>query len=266
MPEISLTAELTTEIKKLSRSAQPTIVGVRQIARQLIVEATDATAAEGFFSKEQPKNDNESIVLTNTLNAARLSAWASNHFLKLAGDAEMAVCATLLADVALLTTTFQCPVDDARHASLSAAMVARIVDVPAGLTTRIARHHERSDGSGYPMRLTHAQLTRVDRLIALAVRFSELFNGDLTATLERLHGEARRGLFDAELSANLFSSMTGVLPSSASYQHRIASQWALTDLGRRRIRFDGAHERANRPHYDWRRSSNSRIATEIKPS
>lgn len=255
MPENSLTAELATEIKKLWHAPQPKIIGIRQIARKILVEATDAVTVDEFFSFEPASNDETSLTLANSLYAARFAAWASASFVKLTTDAETTVCATLLTDMALIAKSASSKQQvEQRHASLSAAMIGRTVDAPAAMSIRVARHHERSDGSGFPKQLTGDQLTRADRLIGLAVRFSELFHGDVTDTMQRLHAEARRGLFDSELSANLVLSMTGSPPAAISFNHQIASGWAFTDFGLRKIRIDSAHRIASRPHFSFQRS------------
>ncbi len=203
----------------------------------------------------EPLNDPVEAILQRSLLAARTTAWFAVHFVTLQSQAEDLVLAALLADAGCCRPRRKSQRDavvqanDVEHVHVGAAFAAGFDDVPASLSLHIARHHERSDGTGFPERLKASRLTLGDRAIAAAVRFAELFDGSPLAAAKRLHHEARLGAFDAELTANLLWSLGGEFPADADFGRGAARTWMLTDHGRRRLRIDQAHPASKGPHF-----------------
>jgi hypothetical protein len=251
-----LIASLAKEIERLWRSPRPSSSALRQIARGLILVTADADSAAEAFGAESDslQLDSTNAVLSQSLLAGRVVAWFSAHFVALHTQAEDLVLAALLADSGCCRPLNKkriraCRPDDVDHVHIAAAFVAGFDDVPASLPQRIARHHERSDGTGFPRGMTSANLNAGDRAIAAAVRFAELFAGSPLAAAKRLHHEARLGAFDAELTANLLWSMGGEFPADGGFKETVPRQWILTDHGRRRLRIDPPHAAVNTPHF-----------------
>ncbi|HEX6985068.1 MAG TPA: hypothetical protein VF170_06805, partial [Planctomycetaceae bacterium] len=76
-----------------------------------------------------------------------------------------------------------------------------------------------------------------------------------------LHEEARRGAFDADLTANLAWSISGTLPADAGLDRPDPRPWPLTDRGRRRLRLDAPHPALRGPHFGRRSAAVMRQAT-----
>jgi len=257
-----MSAELLTlladELAQLWRSPRPSSAGLRQIARSTLLTTLDADGFADTLSHRSESAagpaDDITRILSQSLTAARFIAWASAQFVELQPRAEELVLAALLTDAACCrpkqkALRTQLKRDDPAHVAIGAAFAAGIIDVPLCVSQRVARHHERSDGTGYPHRLTASALTVDDRMIAAAVRFSELFDGSPLAAAKRLHHEARLGAFDSQLTANLLWSLGGEFPTESAFNERPPQRWLLTDHGRRRLRIDAAHERARPPHF-----------------
>lgn len=261
---VELLAPLADELAQLWRSPRPSSAGLRQIARNLLLTTLDAAGFADTLSKRSetvggPPGEIASV-LRHSLMTARVVAWAASHFVELQPRAEELVVAALLTDAACCrpkqkALRARLKPGDPSHVAVGAAFAAGIVDVPIALSQRIARHHERSDGTGYPLRLTAAALTIDDRVIAAAVRFSEHFDGSPLAAAKRLHHEARLGAFDMQLTANLLWSLGGEFPVESAFNERAPERWILTDHGRRRLRIDAAHEHLRPPHYTVARKS-----------
>lgn len=252
----ALAESLHAEIGRLWQTPRPSSAGLRQIARSLLLEASDAQTALELFSRETIRPESalaESIACRSVL-AARTIAWFARQFVSLQSREEELVLATLLTDAGKLRPATRTVADFAAqsgddHPLVSAAFAAGFSDVPAALSLRISRHHERSDGTGSPNGLTAARLSVDDRVLSASVRFAELFEESPLAAAKRLHHEARLGGFDAELTANLLWSMGGEFPVDAALRQRSSRPWVLTDHGRRRLRLDDAHLARRPPHF-----------------
>ena len=265
-----LLAQLADEIAQLWRSPRPSSAGLRQIARSVLLSTLDA---DGFADTLSNRSHDASgsadqviSVLSLNLVAARVVAWAAAHFIELQPRAEELVLTAFLVDAAYArpkqkALRVQLSPDDPNHIAIGAAFAAGIIDVPTSLSQRVARHHERSDGTGFPNRLTAAALTIDDRLIEAAVRFSELYDGSPLAAAKRLHHEARLGAFDAQLTANLLWSLGGEFLADSMFNERPPERWSLTDYGRRRLRIDAAHDGLRPPHLRGARYSTGSVSS-----
>jgi hypothetical protein len=258
-----LIESLADELGQLWRSPRPSAAGLRKIARSVLLETLDAKGFADLMCQRREDagvTDDASAILGRSLTAARVLAWAAADFVELQPRAEELVLAAFLADAALCRPkhrTIPVPLkpENSAHVAIGAAFAAGIVDVPASLSQRVARHHERSDGTGFPRALKAAALTTDDRAVAVAVRFSELFEGSPLAAGKRLHHEARLGAFDPLLTANLLWSLGGEFPAESAFNERPPERWILTDHGRRRLRIDAAHESLKAPHFTAVRKS-----------
>lgn len=250
-------SSLADELSQLWRSPHPSSAGLRQIARSILIGTLDAGGFVDMLNERSKHvaglTDGVAATLNRSLTTAHLVAWAAAHFVDLQSRAEELVLAALLSDAALCRPKqkafrVQLTPESHEHVAIGAAFAAGIADVPTSLSQRVARHHERSDGTGFPQRLTATALTIDDRTIAAAVRFSELFDGNSLAAAKRLHHEARLGAFDTQLTSNLLWSLGGEFPAECAFNERRPERWILTDHGRRRLRVDAAHDRVRPPH------------------
>ena len=266
---------LSAQIDALWQKAEPTAAVVRRLARTLLLQAADAaspawlhtapevtaievTATEVTATGVTVPNSTPQTradIVRSSLRAGRFAAWLGAQFAPLRSDAEWLVVAALLADAGRLRPDR--PATDAgpAHIGRSAALVGGLPDAPMTLVRLVARHHERSDGTGVPARIAVPRLTLGDRAVAAAVRLAELsadpvtaLSAEPTTAVAQLFAEARQGAFDAELVANLFWSITGTLPSVGGFDQPAPGRWPLTDCGRR-LRFDAAHSLTAGPHY-----------------
>lgn len=251
MMTTNLLIPLGSEVERLRRSLRPSAAGLRQIARAILVEAGDAAYPSDVLWLDpadggRPRGE----VLARSLLAARTVAWMGVHFVEAQAEAEWLVVAALICDAGRLR--LERPVlasDDPIHPNIAAALAGGLTDAPAALPRWIRNHHERSDGTGYPAGFTDRALTVEDRLLIAAARFSEIFEGDAASAAGRLHEAARRGSFDADLTANLVWSVTGGLPADGGFNRPAPEPWPLTDFGRRRLRLDSGHPALRGPHF-----------------
>lgn len=247
----NLLIPLGQEIERLRRSLRPSAAGLRQIARTILVQAGDAAYPSDILWLDptdagHPRGE----VLARSLLAARAVAWMGVHFIEVQAEADWLVVAALIADAGRLRLDRRIlAADDPSHPSIAAALAAGLTDASASLARWVRNHHERSDGTGYPTGFTDRGLTLEDRLLIAAVRFSEVFEDDAAEAASRLHEGARRGAFDAGLTANLVWSITGELPADAGFNQPIPEPWPLTDFGHRRLRLDPAHPSLRGPHF-----------------
>lgn len=78
-----------------------------------------------------------------------------------------------------------------QHPAIGAALVGRFQGLPVELRFLIAQHHERLDGSGFPRNLKRPRLSWESRLLAVVVRFVELYHSagvdecELTTAMDR---------------------------------------------------------------------------------
>ncbi len=255
--EAELLILLAEELTQLWRSSRPSSAGLRRIARRLLLATLDADSFADLLVKGSQSVDDSPAaigVLHENLTTAQVVSWAAACFVELQPRAEELVVAALLVDAACCrpqqrALRTQMRPGDPTHVAIGAAFAAGIVDLPGSVSQRVARHHERSDGTGYPRRLTAAALTIDDRAIAAAVRFSELFDSSPLAAAKRLHHEARLGAFDTQLTSNLLWSLGGEFPAEPAFKEQAPQRWILTDHGRRRLRIDAAHDRLKPPHF-----------------
>jgi hypothetical protein len=251
MMTTNLLIPLGSEIERLRRSIRPSAAGLRQIARTILVEAGDAAYPSDVLWLDpadggQPRSE----VLARSLLAARTVAWMGVHFVEAQAEAEWLVVAALIADAGRLRLDRTIlAADDPTHPNIAAALAGGLIDGSASLPRWVRNHHERSDGTGYPAGFTDRGLALEDRLLIAAVRFSEIFEGDAAKAAGRLHEAARRGAFDADLTANLVWSITGELPADAGFNQPAPEPWPLTDFGNRRLRLDPAHPALRGPHF-----------------
>lgn len=247
----NLLISLGAEIERLRRSLRPSAAGLRQIARTILVEAGDAAYPSDVLWLDPADNRSpRTEVLARSLLAARAVAWMGVHFVEAQPEAEWLVVAALMADAGRLR--LERPIlaaDDPTHPNIAAALAAGLTDGPAGLCRWVRNHHERSDGTGYPAGFTDRGLTLEDGLLGAAIRFAEVFEGDAAQAAGRLHEAARRGAFNADLTANLVWSITGELPAEAGFNRPAPEPWPLTDFGNRRLRLDPAHPALRGPHF-----------------
>jgi hypothetical protein len=247
--DADLLARTADEIDRLWRSARPSSAGLRQLARTLLTRAQEADSPGDILRPCEFAAGTRDEVLARSLAAAQATAWMTVHFASVQPRAEWLVAAALIADAGRLRPKRAIRLaDDPSHPNLAASLAAGLVESPSTLPRLVGRHHERSDGTGFPLALTAARLTGDERLVIAAVGFAELFAGDTAEAARRLHEEARCGAFDAELTANLVWSVTGELPADAGFDRPAPRPWGLTDRGRR-LRLDPAHPALEGPHF-----------------
>lgn len=248
-----LIESLATEIERLWRSNQPSAAGIRQLARKILLDAWDAEAFE-TPAELPPRTSDRAAILAKSLLAARSIAWMSTVFAtRERSSAEELVIAALLCDAGCVRPgRADLPADDPEHPAIAAALAAGLEGVSISLPVRIARHHERFDGTGSPAALAGQRLAIEDRLLAAMIRFAELHETDVLDTAMQLHDEARRGLFDPELTANFVWAVGRRLPVTVGFGGQAPQPWPLTDRGRRRLRLDGPHRELAGPHFGSR--------------
>ena len=102
--------------------------------------------------------------------------------------------------------------------------LTRLMGYGASVLTAIAEHHEKADGSGFPRRLTNAQMSRHGQVLALTNRYDRLCNplhGELALTpheaLARLYAQERKW-FDAGTVLSAFIRLMGVYPPGSIVQ------------------------------------------------
>jgi len=100
---------------------------------------------------------------------------------------------------------------------------ARKMGLAPGATLVVAQHHEHSDGSGFPLRLTGEKLSLPARIVALVNRYDNLCNPNLAAKAMTPH-EALALMFAAQASRfdpvvlGHFIKMLGVYPPGSTVQ------------------------------------------------
>lgn len=116
------------------------------------------------------------------------------------------------------------------HVELSVGF-ARRMDVPQGVLTAIAQHHEMVDGSGFPMRLSGEKLSQSARILALVNRYDNLCNP--VHSTEALTPHEALAVIFAQLSKhfdpkalNVFIRMMGVYPPGTIVQ-LVNEQYAM---------------------------------------
>ena len=108
------------------------------------------------------------------------------------------------------------------HVGESVAMGQRM-DLPSDVLIAIAQHHERADGSGYPLRLMGEDLSREGQILALVNSYDRLCNplqGDPVLTpheaVSQLYTQQRSSFDGAILGA--FIRLMGVYPPGSLVQ------------------------------------------------
>lgn len=125
------------------------------------------------------------FVACHSLTTAQVVAWLALRDSDWKLQAQDAVMAALLHDVGMLRVPAEVlakagPLDDAErriieaHPCVGAEMVQASMPHAAGLVHAIASHHERLDGTGYPMGLKQDQIAALPRFLAAADVYAAL--------------------------------------------------------------------------------------------
>ena len=100
---------------------------------------------------------------------------------------------------------------------------ARKMGLSAGATLIIAQHHEHTDGSGFPLRLTNERMSLAARIVALVNRYDNLCNPHVAARALTPHESISllfaqgQSKFDTSI-LNSFIRMMGVYPAGSTVQ------------------------------------------------
>lgn len=104
-----------------------------------------------------------------------------------------------------------------RHAVIGAELLENIDAISPTVARIVAQHHERADGSGYPLGLTGGEVDKLARIVAIADaydRHTNSYDPDASLTpylaLSYMFGQQKQ-LFDVEMLA-LFIRCLGVYP------------------------------------------------------
>lgn len=93
-------------------------------------------------------------------------------------------------------------------------------DMPKGIVTIAAQHHERLDGSGYPLGLTAPQLNELARMTAMVDVFSSMTEGRLNkpgmtaAAALKIMKDEMAGQFDRDLLAHFREILLDTAPTT----------------------------------------------------
>ncbi len=202
------------------------------------------------------------------VQTARLMAWMAPQFATIARDAELLVLAGLSIDVGQLFWSYarnNAPVKPTvsatvawnRHPLQGASLLAGIDEASCMLPSLVALHHERLDGTGFPLRSTKWAIPLLARVLQVGVRYLELRQEPITADVPRmtedgaldcdcvaaarLLDEAERGRWDRTWATALLQSLHFVTPTRDREDTADRPELMLTEFGRRRLRFDAAH-------------------------
>lgn len=127
-----------------------------------------------------------------------------------------------------------------QHPAVGAALVGGIRNAPAQLGRLVSQHHERLDGTGYPRKVSGAEMMPISRLITAAVRLEELRinqdgvqmllspgpEGD-AAPLKQLVLETRSGQYERSTVDQLLRDYEGALPLNDWWNEPLAPKIPL---------------------------------------
>ena len=97
-------------------------------------------------------------------------------------------------------------VEDGEHVRRGAELLVK-ADVPRPVLDAVAMHHERMDGSGYPLRLRGPSIAMLGRLVGLVDTFATIYSEQKTRVgvfdALRILAEVYRGCFDDQIAVAL---------------------------------------------------------------
>jgi putative nucleotidyltransferase with HDIG domain len=156
-----------------------------QAASDACKPLVEAVATGGYKGMLHGVRDHDNYTYTHSLRVATYLA-LFGHNLHLPKE-EQVLLATggLLHDVGKLSIPYEVlnkpgPLDEAElvvmrgHVPASVAYLEGCPDLPKGIITIAAQHHEKLDGSGYPLGLAGDQLNRLARMAAIIDVFTAL--------------------------------------------------------------------------------------------
>jgi putative nucleotidyltransferase with HDIG domain len=104
-----------------------------------------------------------------------------------------------------------------QHPMLGAALLSQCEDVPALVRHIVIEHHERIDGSGYPVGSRGAEVSRYSQIVAIADTYDDMLSGrnqiahQPTEVLRQLYLQANAGALDLDLVEKVIRGL-GVYP------------------------------------------------------
>lgn len=104
------------------------------------------------------------------------------------------------------------------HAEAGRALLAQVKAVPEDVQMIVAHHHERSDGSGYPLGLKDMYIHPLARVVGLANELVERYEIDRAASRETSLRQLVETLINSQgskFNRDLVKSMRGMLASAA---------------------------------------------------
>lgn len=165
--------ELAEELLEEARQTKP--------LRFVYAEPTSTAAFPGGISFPAPAR----FLAAHAVNVAQVVARVVDHDFEWAGRAKLAVAAALLMDCGgmripaeILAKTGPLTPDEERlveaHPQHGAELVMRHVSEAGVIAEAIATHHERADGTGYPVGLKGTAVPTLGRLLAVADVYAAL--------------------------------------------------------------------------------------------
>lgn len=269
--------DLSDVLAALLRDGSASAAPLGNMARRVILDARESPLAASAILETglilphylaRRDSTGKGPIFSHGFQSAMLLAAAVGQMPEWQQGLEPLLVAALLQDVGLLllvrasNCTIESLLDEnptayRQHPRLSAALAAGLEGYSVDLPLSIARHHERLDGTGYPQGLRARSLSRFSRLLAIAVRFVELY-GDLAecgAVTARAYGhalkfsdavaalyrEAEQGEWDRRLSELFLGSLS--LKPRVPVDAASADQLFLPSraLGGRLLRLDKPH-------------------------
>ncbi|MBY0522410.1 MAG: HD domain-containing protein [Gemmataceae bacterium] len=179
-------ATLTELLRGLDAGKSADLKRLVQMAETLLADASECVRLRLRLTETSDAPVSAiHIVVSHSLNVAQVMARLVRHDPDLRGQAVQAVLAALIHDVGMLRVpneivTLPGSLNDAQrrvmeaHVRTGADQVARLLPDSGWLAEATACHHERLDGTGYPLGLRDTQIPPLARLLAVCDVYAAL--------------------------------------------------------------------------------------------
>lgn len=180
--EAEQATELAELLDALAREREPDVKRFVALAEQVLASAREAAPLRLVHASP---DDLPRFVACHALNVAQVTARVVRHDPDLSARPLDPVLAALIHDAGMLRVPAEVlltpgPLDDEQrravegHCRQGAEMAARLLPTGAWLAEVVLGHHERLDGTGYPLGLRELQIPPLARLLAVCDVYAAL--------------------------------------------------------------------------------------------